>query len=420
MANGTVVTRKGLQLIAKLVASETALTFTRVAIGTGKAPGGYDPGSMTGLNEYKMDGSIASHSASGDEASVVMQISSIGVETGFTITEAGLFATDPDEGEILYAYLDMSADPQYMYPENNAISKFIELTLVVKIGEVQSVTAVINPGSLITEEKFEAEKAETVHKSDIINSFSDTAGDHETVMGTLLGYQHDRDINWLKGYAVTKEMISNQNVESTNLVPSAYLLYQLNKTLLQKCEDLLTKYNALNSNIFPKNHASTATTYGLGTTSNYGHVKLSDSYTSSGGAASNGVAASSKALVDCRNNIMNTIENTHADISVTLNKSVCSSGNMWGIRSGSVLIITFYLQLTGTFKQYTGYKLGTLNKAITNVDMRSIAMDQDTGHAHVIGCVAGSKDIMLDLKGEELLKAGNWIWGQFVAFTTVK
>ena len=248
MANGTVVTRKGLQLIAKLVASETALTFTRVAIGTGKVPGGYDPGSMTGLNEYKMDGSIASHSASGDEASVVMQISSIGVETGFTITEAGLFATDPDEGEILYAYLDMSADPQYMYPENNAISKFIELTLVVKIGEVQSVTAVINPGSLITEEKFEAEKAETVHKSDIINSFSDTAGDHETVMGTVMGYQHDRDIKWLKGYAVTKEMISNQNVESADLVPSAYLLYQLNKTLLKKCEDLLAKYNALNSN----------------------------------------------------------------------------------------------------------------------------------------------------------------------------
>lgn len=249
MANGTVVTRKGLQLIAKLVASETALTFTRVAIGTGKVPGGYDPGRMTGLNEYKMDGSIASHSASGDEASVVMQISSIGVETGFTITEAGLFATDPDEGEILYAYLDMSADPQYMYPENNAISKFIELTLVVKIGEVQSVTAVINPGSLITEEKFEAEKAETVHKSDIINSFSDTAGDHETVMGTVMGYQHDRDIKWLKGYAVTKEMISNQNVESADLVPSAYLLYQLNKTLLKKCEDLLAKYNALNSNI---------------------------------------------------------------------------------------------------------------------------------------------------------------------------
>ena len=298
MANGTVVTRKGLQLITKLVASETALTFTRVAIGTGKVPGGYDPGSMTGLNEYKMDGSIASHSASGDEASVVMQISSIGVETGFTITEAGLFATDPDEGEILYAYLDMSADPQYMYPENNAISKFIEMTLVVKIGEVQSVTAVINPGSLVTKEKFDEiayptlpkldeskneqdyildggedirwllaryeyvkqhyaksidlmdEKRTSVHQNDIINGFGEgVTGDLVTVMGTILGQKHDTDINYLKKYGLLKSMITQANVDSLDKIPSAYLLYQLNKDLLDKYEDLLTKYNELNSNM---------------------------------------------------------------------------------------------------------------------------------------------------------------------------
>lgn len=298
MANGTVVTRKGLQLITKLVASETALTFTRVAIGTGKVPGGYDPGSMTGLNEYKMDGSIASHSASGDEASVVMQISSIGVETGFTITEAGLFATDPDEGEILYAYLDLSADPQYMYPENNAISKFIEMTLVVKIGEVQSVTAVINPGSLVTKEKFDEiayptlpkldeskneqdyildggedirwllaryeyvkqhyaksidlmdEKRTSVHQNDIINGFGEgVTGDLVTVMGTILGQKHDTDINYLKNYGLLKSMITQANVDSLDKIPSAYLLYQLNKDLLDKYEDLLTKYNELNSNM---------------------------------------------------------------------------------------------------------------------------------------------------------------------------
>ena len=296
MANGTVVTRKGLQLITKLVASETALTFTRVAIGTGKVPGGYDPGSMTGLNEYKMDGSIASHSASGDEASVVMQISSIGVETGFTITEAGLFATDPDEGEILYAYLDMSADPQYMYPANNAISKFIEMTLVVKIGEVQSVTAVINPGSLVTKEKFSEleypvlpeideskneqnfmldgmslqqmlaqfayvrshyaksidlseEKNTSVHRKDIVNSFDGVAGTLTTVMGTMLGQQHDQDIDYLKNYGLLKSMLTNQNVDSLDKIPTAYLLYQLNKDLLEKYADLLEKYNQLNSNL---------------------------------------------------------------------------------------------------------------------------------------------------------------------------
>lgn len=147
---GTVITKKGLQLIAKLVASGTALSFTRVAVGIGSVPPGYDPGSMTDLNNYKMDGLIYSCSASGDEASIIMQISSIGVTTGFTITEAGLFATDPDDGEVLYAYLDMSKDPQYIYPENSAISKFVEMTLIVKVGTVDKVTAYINPGSLLT------------------------------------------------------------------------------------------------------------------------------------------------------------------------------------------------------------------------------------------------------------------------------
>jgi hypothetical protein len=147
---GTIITKKGLQLIAKLVASGTAMTFSRVSVGTGAVPAGYDPGSMTDLNQYKMDGSISSCGFLEDEASIIMQISSLGVETGFTITETGLFATDPDEGEILYAYLDLTKDPQYVYAENSAISKFVEITLVVKVGTVERVTAQLNPRSLLT------------------------------------------------------------------------------------------------------------------------------------------------------------------------------------------------------------------------------------------------------------------------------
>ena len=51
----------------------------------------------------------------------------------------------------------------------------------------------------------------------------------------------------------------------------------------------------LASDVAPKAHAGTATTYGIGTGSNYGHVKLSDS-TSSTSAASAGIAASPKAV----------------------------------------------------------------------------------------------------------------------------
>lgn len=44
----------------------------------------------------------------------------------------------------------------------------------------------------------------------------------------------------------------------------------------------------------PNNHASTATTYGLGNASNYGHLKLSDTYDSE--VEGDGIAASQKAL----------------------------------------------------------------------------------------------------------------------------
>lgn len=50
------------------------------------------------------------------------------------------------------------------------------------------------------------------------------------------------------------------------------------------------------SNYTPSSHASTATTYGKGTATNYGHVKLTDVYTSSLGDASSGVAPSQLAL----------------------------------------------------------------------------------------------------------------------------
>ncbi len=55
----------------------------------------------------------------------------------------------------------------------------------------------------------------------------------------------------------------------------------------------------------PTAHASTATTYGLGTASNYGHVKLSDTYATAvtNGAAANGIVPSQNALYNAYNEL---------------------------------------------------------------------------------------------------------------------
>lgn len=58
----------------------------------------------------------------------------------------------------------------------------------------------------------------------------------------------------------------------------------------------------------PTAHASTATTYGAASASNYGHVKLSDNYTSSAGAAASGIGASSAAVYNAYNTLNSNLE----------------------------------------------------------------------------------------------------------------
>ncbi len=159
--SGTVLTNKGLALITKLVAASTELQISRVAVGTGRVPSGVDPQTMVDLNEYKMDAQIESYGVSPDQSDVAYiaaQVSSIGVSAGFAVTEAGVFATDPDVGEILYAYLDLTEDPQYIYAETDAISKFAEITFNVLIGSVAKVTAYVSPGALTKKVDFNAFK----------------------------------------------------------------------------------------------------------------------------------------------------------------------------------------------------------------------------------------------------------------------
>lgn len=154
---GTVITKKGMQLLVKVLASETMLKFTRVEVGTGGLPAGYDPANMVRLNRYKMDAVIAKCKADGDVAKITMQLGSQGIESGFIMSEIGIYAEDPDVGDILYAYLDLQDDPQYIYAEGGQAQKFLMFTLEVAIEESAKVSAYINPEGLITRAEFERE-----------------------------------------------------------------------------------------------------------------------------------------------------------------------------------------------------------------------------------------------------------------------
>ena len=149
--DGSYLTQKGNNLIAKLIASGEGLQFTRVSVGDGSLPLGTSPDSMTSLGHEVMNGSIASITNSNNgEVSIVAQVSSIGVETGFSVTELGLWATDPDEGEILYTYLSLQEHPEWIRPDGESVNKFAVFTLVIIVAGIQIVSATISQNAFAT------------------------------------------------------------------------------------------------------------------------------------------------------------------------------------------------------------------------------------------------------------------------------
>ena len=97
--------------------------------------------------------------------------------------------------------------------------------------------------------------------------------------------------------------IDGNGVMTANCVGNASLLNTTAKNVVGAINELKSTYDTCWTNNTtalggkaPTSHASTATTYGVGNATDYGHVKLSDTYDSCIGAAADSIAASQKAL----------------------------------------------------------------------------------------------------------------------------
>jgi len=127
-------TDKGLALLAKVMAREIPLKFTRVAVGEGFLPEGTPPWAMTGLSGYVRDLPICGKSDGGGIALISCLQSSKGLKKPYEAREYGLFAEDPDDGEILYAYHNAGDKPDYIPSEGSPIvvDWILSLATVVK------------------------------------------------------------------------------------------------------------------------------------------------------------------------------------------------------------------------------------------------------------------------------------------------
>ena len=112
--NGLIITKKGRDLQAKVEAGKTALNLTKIKIGAGTVPSNKQLEDLTDLVAPKQNVGIALKEVLADgQCRISATITNNGVNQGFYVKELGVFAQDPNVGEILYAVTNDSA-PDYL------------------------------------------------------------------------------------------------------------------------------------------------------------------------------------------------------------------------------------------------------------------------------------------------------------------
>ena len=118
---GFTITNTGRDLLTKILTG-SQLTITKVMVGNGKLSG-QDPAALTDLVSPKHPATATVPKVT--DGTVTFTIQYQNQETGMvTINEYGVFAQDPDAGEILLYYATLGDYPQYVMPGQGDIRRF--------------------------------------------------------------------------------------------------------------------------------------------------------------------------------------------------------------------------------------------------------------------------------------------------------
>lgn len=146
----------GIDLIAKVLAGKCKMQYTKATVGKGNLDVGENPKDQTEVKDYVMDAQIAAITTPvNGECQVTIQLNSANVETGFYATGILLYAADEDGHDIPYTYLVLENEPEWIRPKTSDIGKLATFDLIVAVGDVDSVSAVIDTDSVMTRQAAE-------------------------------------------------------------------------------------------------------------------------------------------------------------------------------------------------------------------------------------------------------------------------
>ena len=144
------MTDVGADLQAKVNAGKTKLTFTKIKVGSGV--NATNPLALTDVISSKWETTNFVVKQEGKIVSVDTFITNNGITEAFRMSEIGLFAQDPDKGEVLYAYLT-DPEPDRMPAEGGSVVVSQELTIGMIFSNTGNVSLTVNMEALVTHEQ---------------------------------------------------------------------------------------------------------------------------------------------------------------------------------------------------------------------------------------------------------------------------
>lgn len=162
---GLILTNKGRNLQIKAQTGIT-LNFTKMKIGDGSLSGQSILELNDLINTKKSLDILGADVLSEGRAKLRSYLSNQDIATGFYWRELGIFASDPDEGEVLYCYGNAGINAEYLPAGGNTEILERYINIIILVGNASDVTATLSSEVYVTKKDIEEMTVK-------INSFED-------------------------------------------------------------------------------------------------------------------------------------------------------------------------------------------------------------------------------------------------------
>lgn len=148
-----VITKKGQNLLAKVISGNTVFNFTKIAI-TDNDNSAEDLASLAEIGTIRQHTPISAIvKQNNSNVKISAAFYNRTLTQGYYVKTIGLYATDPDEGEILYSVSvadESMATADWMPPFNGIGVSSLEVNLVTAVSNSDSVNVDVDPSALAT------------------------------------------------------------------------------------------------------------------------------------------------------------------------------------------------------------------------------------------------------------------------------